>query len=95
MKPETIFRKKVMERLKRLPDSWWESVQQRTITGSPDVVGCIRGRMIAVELKSEEGKATKLQLHKLKKIREAGGLSYVVRPSTFEGVFSSLLDLYN
>jgi len=41
-------------------------------------VGCLRGKMFALEVKRPGGKATELQLHELKRIRDAGGMAAVV-----------------
>lgn len=53
--------------------------------GIPDLLCCIRGRFVALELKTEKGKATVLQKVNIFKIQEAGGYARVLRPSEFEG----------
>lgn len=89
-KPETIFRQKVVRDLTTLPDTAIFSIQQRTIVGDPDLILCIRGRFVALELKSEHGKLSKLQEYKLEKIRKAGGLAFVVFPDDWDDVFINL-----
>ncbi len=52
--------------------------------GIPDLLCCIKGKFVALELKTEKGTATVLQKYNLFKIQEAGGYARVLRPSEFE-----------
>lgn len=79
-KPETIFRERVVKFLDSLPNTWWVSIQQLARVGDPDILACINGKFVALELKSEKGKASELQNHKLRVISKAGGLSLLVYP---------------
>ena len=92
-KPETIFRKKVRERLELIPNSFWESIQQKTICGTPDILGCINGVFVALELKSRQGRLTPLQEYKLSQIRTAGGIGLCVHPMNLEEVLLSLKNI--
>lgn len=47
-------------------------------TGQPDLLGCYRGRMLALEVKRPGGKPTKLQMAMLKKWEAAGAIAAVV-----------------
>jgi Holliday junction resolvase len=47
--------------------------------GVPDILACIDGRFFAFEVKTEEGKLTKLQEATIGKILAAGGKAFVVR----------------
>lgn len=47
--------------------------------GCPDVLICWRGIFIAIEVKSEEGEVSALQMMNLKTIKIAGGISAVLR----------------
>lgn len=47
-------------------------------SGVPDVVGCYKGRFIAVECKAGANKTTALQDKELHDIRAAGGLAVVI-----------------
>lgn len=51
--------------------------------GFPDEV-LVRERILFVELKTETGKLSPLQLHWLEKLRKAGGEVYVWRPRDLE-----------
>jgi hypothetical protein len=92
-KPETRFRKKVVEDLRDLPATVVFSIQQRTIQGDPDLMICMRGFFIGLELKSAYGKASKLQEYKLDKIRKAHGLAFVVFPDNWNEILTNLTRL--
>lgn len=47
--------------------------------GCPDILICWQGIFIAIEVKSDEGDATALQIMNLKKILSAGGVAALVR----------------
>lgn len=49
--------------------------------GTPDILACVNGYFLAIEVKAPEGKPTELQLAKIAEIRKAGGFAYVVYPS--------------
>lgn len=50
-------------------------------SGTPDILACVNGYFIAIEVKGPDGKPSELQLAKIRQIREAGGFAYVVYPS--------------
>lgn len=94
VKPETRFRKRVDQKLKTIPNSYFESIQQRAIRGSADKIGCINGRFVWIEFKKDE-KTEPMELQKLKAkmVDKAGGLVFVVYPENWEQVFHKLMDL--
>lgn len=49
--------------------------------GTPDILACVNGYFLAIEVKAPEGKPSELQLVKIAEIRKAGGFAYVVYPS--------------
>lgn len=55
-------------------------------SGVPDILACVNGYFIGIEVKAQDGKFDKdgLQARKIKDIRKAGGLAYVVYPSGWE-----------
>lgn len=89
-KPETIFRAKVVKDLQSIPQIAIFSIQQRTIIGDPDLMICLKGLFIGLELKSVNGNATKLQQYKLDKIRQAKGLAFIVFPDNWGEIFNEL-----
>lgn len=94
-KPETKFRAIVQRKLDALPNSWFESVQQRAIQGTPDILGCVQGQFVALELKSADGLVSKLQELKLKRIGAAGGHAFVVYPHNLDNTMIYLDALAN
>ena len=55
-----------------------------TRAGIPDLTICYEGTFIALELKTETGKPTELQLYHIREINKAGGYARILRPSEFE-----------
>lgn len=90
-KSETDFKEKVRPLLKKLPNCFFVKIQQVGISGTPDFLLCIAGRFVALELKkAQKAKITKLQLHNLQLIRDAGGLSFVTYPENWDEIFGKL-----
>lgn len=71
---------------------WVLKTQELARQGVPDLLLCVRGRFVAVELKSKKTgyKVTPLQEHNLMRIRECGGLSFVVTEENKDWFFEQL-----
>ncbi len=52
--------------------------------GIPDLILCLKGKFVAIELKNEDGKPSALQLYNIEKIKQSGGQAFILRPSEFE-----------
>ncbi len=89
-KPETKFRKKVVEELKKLKHVHIFSIQQSSLVGTPDLLVCLNGRFVALEIKSYKTNAVGAQKYNLDKVAEAGGLGYTVHPNNWESVLDEL-----
>ena len=81
MGPETRIVKKIMIRLR----SKWPGAYLRKIHGSmyqhngiPDIIGCIKGRFISLEVKTTEGHVSLIQVLEGKEIEANKGLYAVV-----------------
>ena len=61
--------------------TWSNGIQRQ---GVPDLLCCINGFFVAVELKAERGKPSKLQNWNIEKIRESGGIGIVLYPNQFD-----------
>lgn len=61
--------------------------------GTPDILACINGYFVGIEVKAQTGKPSDLQLVKIRDIREAGGFGYVVYPSGWEKLKAIIDDL--
>lgn len=91
MKPETKFRQNhVLPFLKTLLNTWYEPIQQMGISGSPDLLLCINGRFVALELKDVKGQTSKLQAFKLSEVRRANGVTFVASPLNWKEVRQQL-----
>lgn len=59
-------------------------IQQVSRCGDPDLVVCLSGRFVAMELKVDGNKATVLQAHKLASVTRSGGVGIVVNPDNWK-----------
>lgn len=88
---ESEFRHNVVvPDLKKLRKTWFESIQQVSITATPDILASINGYFVAIELKAENGKTAPLQRYKLDQIIASGGVAFSVKPSEWEQVYGVL-----
>ena len=55
-----------------------------TKSGVPDLLACINGYFVAVEIKAENGKPSKLQYFYRDKIRKSYGVAIILYPENFE-----------
>ena len=55
-----------------------------TRSGIPDILACINGHFVGIEVKSDTGAPTELQRHSVRAIRKAGGFAFVLYPSGWE-----------
>lgn len=77
---------KVKEKVKAILDSykpacWFCMPSSRAYgqAGVPDLIGSYMGRMFAVETKSGIRKPGALQMYQMNRIKEAGGVVFVIR----------------
>lgn len=77
---------KVKEKIKRwldlnMPGHWRVMPRGGPFgkAGCPDILICWQGIFIAIEVKSDEGDPTPLQIANLKQIKNAGGVAALVR----------------
>jgi Holliday junction resolvase len=82
MAKESVLQNKILAYLRDEVGGYWikihgSSYQSR---GEPDIVGVHEGTFYAFEIKREDGKGvvSDLQLYKIKKIKEAGGVAMVI-----------------
>ena len=54
-----------------------------TKSGIPDVLACINGYFVGIEVKAQNGKPSEIQLYNVRKINAAGGFAFVLYPSKF------------
>lgn len=58
--------------------------------GVPDILACVNGHFLAIEVKAERGRVSELQRVNIERINNCGGVALVVKPSNFE-MFKNLI----
>ncbi len=66
-----------------------------TKRGIPDILACINGRFVGIEVKAEKGVISELQIEQKKLIELSGGKSFIVRPSDFENFKKEVMKMEN
>lgn len=56
----------------------------RTKKGVPDLICCVNGVFVGLEIKQENGKPSDEQIQNLNKINYSGGLGFLVYPKDFK-----------
>lgn len=91
MQPETLFKIRFRKELDKIPLSWWVKIQQISLRGVPDFLGCVAGQFVALELKKDsKAKPTALQTLILRTIAAVGGYATVVHPENMEEILVKL-----
>ena len=57
---------------------------QMTKSGIPDILSCVNGYFLAVEVKAENGRPSELQKYHVAKINESGGYAIILYPEHYE-----------
>lgn len=52
-----------------------------TKKGVPDILACINGFFVGIEVKAENGKVSALQIYNREHIKKSGGIAMIVKPS--------------
>ena len=86
---ETEFQDKVMKKLRTLPFSHWEKMNDKVSIGVLDIYGTIRGRFVVLELKTTS-KLSRRQLSNLQKYERAKAFTFAVDPKNWNEVFRYL-----
>ncbi len=86
---EKDFQRAVLNRLRSIPGSWWVKIRDQTTIGLPDIIGCVAGVFIAIELKTKS-KVTAIQAYTLKRIDASGGITYVMTPDNAKEIYAYL-----
>ncbi|MCR4629339.1 MAG: VRR-NUC domain-containing protein [Clostridium sp.] len=78
---ESEIVKRILDYLRTVPECfcWKEHGGMYGTAGIPDVICCYRGGFYGFEVKTETGRATGLQQATIRKIRDAGGIAWIVR----------------
>lgn len=66
-----------------------------TKSGIPDILTCVNGHFVGIEVKAPKGKASPLQIHNLKMIDDANGYAILLYPDQWELFKNFILCLKN
>ncbi|MCI6278084.1 MAG: VRR-NUC domain-containing protein [Clostridium sp.] len=93
--PEKQFENQIKKFLDKLPKTWyfkfWAGPYSKS--GIPDIIGCVNGKFIALEVKAENGRASELQKRNIRLIEQCGGYARIVYPKDFEKLKEELIKL--
>lgn len=84
MGPEKTFENKVKAFIEQ--EGGWQVkffANRMTKEGIPDLLTCIDGHFVAIEVKAQNGKPSELQKRTCKEIRESNGFAFILYPSGF------------
>jgi hypothetical protein len=75
---EKTLQAKILRYLKTMPNCWTVKTITSNKSGVPDIIACINGKFVAIEVKQKNQKATPIQEYNGKKIQEANGEWHLV-----------------
>lgn len=86
MAAEKQFENEIKKFLSELPKTWfyknWSGPYSKS--GIPDIIACVNGKFVAIEVKASNGKPSELQKRNIRLIQEGNGLGYILYPKDFE-----------
>lgn len=85
MGPEKKFENRVKEWLDSLRHAWYFKVHGTAATGAgiPDIIACVNGVFVALEIKSDKGRLSEIQKATLRRMDRSGALKFILCPSNF------------
>ena len=98
---ESVFQRKLLKRLRQIPNSWFVVKEAKSIRGLPDIIGIINGTFIGLECKRSLAEASHntgrivLQKKILRDIEKVGGYSALVYPENMEELLNDLTSMSN
>lgn len=95
MAAEKVFENQIKTFLKSLPKTWffkyWAGPYSKS--GIPDIIACINGHFVGIEVKADNGHPSELQKRNIKLIQNADGYACIVYPKDFERLKKELIEL--
>lgn len=95
MAAEKQFENKIKGFLK-MQGAWclkyWAGAQF-TKSGIPDLLVCVDGYFVGIEVKAQSGTPSELQLYNVRQIKQSGGFAFVLYPSGYEQFKKFIEDL--
>ena len=85
MAAEKLFENKIKKYLKDR-GCWYVKyfANGYTKSGIPDILACVNGYFVAIEVKAPKGKPSDLQLWNIEQINQSGGIGIILYPEQFE-----------
>lgn len=85
MVSEKVFENKIKLYLKSIGAYFIKTHGDRfSKIGTPDILACVNGHFVAVEVKAENGRPSDLQIYHIEQIKKAGGYGIILYPKDFE-----------
>ena len=77
---EQDVQRKIIKYLESLPNSWVVKTISTNKRGTPDILACVNGRFVAIEVKAlgKLSTVSKLQQYQIDRINSSGGFSIAV-----------------
>lgn len=94
MAQEKLFENRIKAYIEEL--GGWQVkffANRMTKSGIPDILACVGGYFVGIEVKAQNGRPSELQLYNCKKIRKSGGFAFIVYPSGWEDLKRILYQL--
>lgn len=94
MAQEKNFENKIKRYLKD-HDCWYVKyfANRMTKSGVPDILACVNGYFIAIEVKASNGHPSDLQIWNRDQIRKSGGIAIILYPEQWEDFKLLITDL--
>lgn len=89
---EKDFQRFVLKKLREIPSTYWIKINDKVTAGIPDIIGCVAGIFVAIELKTKS-KVTALQAYTLRRIDSANGQAFVANPDNWAHVYALILKM--
>lgn len=94
MAAEKLYENKIKKFLES-EGAWFVKffANRMTKEGIPDILACVNGYFVGIEVKAQNGRPSPLQMYHCEQIRKAGGFAFVVYPTGWEQFKKFISDL--
>lgn len=95
MAQEKQYEDKIKKFLSKVPNTYFFKFWAGRFSkrGVPDIICCIKGRFVGIEVKAERGKPTPIQVKNVREINESGGYAVIAYPKDFEKLKEDLINI--
>jgi len=76
---ESVLQRRILNYARTMPGVVCFKVMLANENGVPDLLCCVNGKFVAVEIKGSGGKVSSLQKAQMDRITKAGGVAVIVR----------------